>query len=59
VGYKGDFEILGVHAAALLEVGGPKPLWVTGTVRGRYSILGGLVKGDCSFKFSKGTECRL
>ena len=59
VGYKGDFEILGIHAAALLEVGGPKPLWVTGTVRGRYSILGGLVKGDCSFKFSKGTECRL
>ncbi len=59
VGYKGDFEILGIHAAALLEVGGPQPLWVTGTVRGRYSILGGLVKGDCSFKFSKGTECRL
>jgi hypothetical protein len=59
VGYRGDFEILGIHAAALLEVGGPSPLWVTGTVRGRYSILGGLVKGDCSFRFSKGTECRL
>lgn len=59
VGYKGDFEILGIHAAALLEVGGPAPLWVNGIVRGRYSILGGLVKGDCSFKFSKGTECRL
>ena len=59
VGYKGDFEILGIHAAALLEIGGPKPLWVNGTVAGRYSILGGLVKGNCSFKFSKGTECRL
>ncbi|HTO92984.1 MAG TPA: hypothetical protein VMM80_01390, partial [Bacteroidota bacterium] len=59
VGYKGDFEILGIHAAALLEAGGPNPLWVTGTVAGRYSILGGLVKGNCSFKFSKGTECRL
>lgn len=59
VGYKGDFEILGIHAAALLEVGGPRPLWVAGTVAGRYSILGGLVKGNCSFRFSKGTECRL
>jgi hypothetical protein len=59
VGYNGDFEVLGIHAAALLEAGGPNPLWVAGTVAGRYSILGGLVKGDCSFKFSKGTECRL
>jgi hypothetical protein len=59
VGYKGNFEILGISAAALLEAGGPNPLWVKGTVAGRYSILGGLVKGNCSFKFSKGTECRL
>jgi len=59
VGYNGDFEILGIHAAALLEAGGPSPLWFTGTVVGRYSILGGLVQGNCSFKFSKGTECRL
>jgi hypothetical protein len=59
VGYRGDFEILGIHAAALLEAGGPNPLWISGTVAGKYSILGGLVKGSCSFKFSKGTECRL
>lgn len=59
VGYRGDYEILGVHAAALLAAGGPNPLWVNGTVAGNYSILGGLVKGSCSFKFSKGTECTL
>jgi hypothetical protein len=32
---------------------------VQGTVGGRYSILGGLVSGHCSFNFSKGTVCRL
>lgn len=59
VGYKGNFEILGVSAAALLEAGGPNPLWVKGTIKGNYNILGGLVKGHCTFQFSKGTECRI
>ena len=59
VGYKGDYEILGITAAALLQAGGPNPLWVRGTVAGRYSILGGLVSGYCSFQFTKGTVCTL
>lgn len=59
VGVRGSFEILGISAAALLQAGGPNPLWVQGTVGGRYSILGGLVSGHCSFNFSKGTVCRL
>jgi hypothetical protein len=59
VGYRGSFEILGISAAALLEAGGPNPLWVQGTVGGRYSILGGLISGHCSFNFTKGTVCRL
>jgi hypothetical protein len=59
VGVRGSFEILGISAAALLEAGGPNPLWVQGTVGGRYSILGGLVSGHCSFNFAKGTVCRL
>lgn len=59
VGIRGSYEILGISAAALLEAGGPNPLWVQGTVGGRYSILGGLVSGHCSFNFTKGTVCRL
>ncbi len=59
VGIRGSFEILGLSAAALLEAGGPNPIWVSGTVGGRYSILGGLVSGHCSFSFTKGTVCRL
>ncbi|MBI4535672.1 MAG: hypothetical protein HY708_05290 [Ignavibacteriae bacterium] len=59
VGYRGNFEILGISAAALLEAGGPNPIWFKGTIAGRYNILGGLVSGYCSFQFSKGTECRL
>ncbi|MDH7515442.1 MAG: hypothetical protein QHI48_06195 [Bacteroidota bacterium] len=58
-GYRGNFEILGISAAMLLDAGAPNPLWVTGTVRGNYNILGGLVHGSCTFKFSKGTECRI
>jgi len=59
VGYRGNYEILRVSAAALLEAGGPNPLWIKGTIAGNYSILGGLVSGHCSFQFSKGTECRI
>jgi len=58
-GYKGEFQILGINAAMLLEAGAPNPLWAKGTVSGNYNILGGLVKGHCTFKFSKGTECRI
>jgi hypothetical protein len=58
-GYKGNFEILGISAAMLLEAGAANPLWAKGTVRGNYSILGGLVKGSCTYQFSKGTECRI
>ncbi len=59
VGYRGDFEILGISAAALLQAGGPNPLWVSGRVAGRYSILGGLVTGYCTFQFTKGSVCTL
>lgn len=58
-GYKGNYDIFSVSAAMLLEAGAPLPLWVKGTVYGRYNILGGLVKGSCTFPFSSGKECRL
>ncbi len=54
---KGRFEILGVQMAAYLQGGFPNPNWVQGAIAGRYSILGGAVKGNCHFEFSQGTPC--
>ncbi len=59
IGYRGDFKILYISGAALLQVGGPNPWWAKGTVTGQYNILGGLVKGSCNYSFSKGTICTL
>ncbi len=55
---EGDFEILGISAAAALQAGAPNPTWVAGAVGGHYSILGGLVHGRCRFEFKLGEECR-
>lgn len=57
--YSGKFEILKVGVAAILQAKGPNPFWMRGIVGGRYSILGGLVKGNCRFEFSIGEECKL
>lgn len=54
----GRFEILGLRAAAFLRAGLPNPTWLQGAVGGSYSILGGLVRGNCQFQFSIGEECR-
>jgi hypothetical protein len=54
---EGNFNILSLSGGALLEGAGPNPTWVKGMVEGNYSILGGAVHGDCSFKFSHGDQC--
>ena len=54
----GDFKILQMGAAALLEGGLPNPSWLQGTCGGYYNILGGMVKGNCQFDFKVGDECR-
>jgi hypothetical protein len=56
--YKGDYDILTIGAAALLQVKGPNPFWMKGTVGGNYRILGGLVKGSCKFEVTIGKECK-
>lgn len=53
----GEFEILGVQAAAALQAGLPNPTWMVGAVGGRYSILGGAISGQCRFEFKMGEEC--
>ncbi len=55
---EGDFEILGISAAAALQAGAPNPTWIVGAVGGHYSILGGLIEGRCHFEFKVGDECR-
>lgn len=54
----GEFKILELGAAALLQGGMPNPSWIMGTAGGYYSILGGMVKGTCQFEFKVGDECR-
>jgi len=56
--YKGDFDILSIGAAAVLQAKGPNPFWMKGTVGGYYRILGGLVKGRCQFEVTVGTDCK-
>ena len=54
-----SFSILDLSLAALMEGAGPNPLYFSGTVGGRFSVLGGLVKGNCSFGFEIGDKCIL
>ncbi|MBL7828045.1 MAG: hypothetical protein JNJ57_15550 [Saprospiraceae bacterium] len=53
----GEFEILSISFGGILTGGGPNPTWVVGTVGGKFSILGGLVEGYCSFRFEAGDKC--
>ncbi|AZQ65172.1 hypothetical protein EI427_23450 [Flammeovirga pectinis] len=55
----GKFEILDAAFAALLQFKGPNPIYAFGVVGGRFNILGGAVKGQCSFEFTLGEECKI
>ncbi|WP_157491675.1 hypothetical protein [Flammeovirga sp. SJP92] len=56
---KGKFAILDLGVAALLQFKGPNPMYCYGAVGGYYNILGGAVKGQCSFEFTIGEECKI
>ncbi|HEY9007689.1 MAG TPA: hypothetical protein VIM75_16230 [Ohtaekwangia sp.] len=55
--YKGNYEILSIGAAAILQAKGPNPFWMRGIVGGKYRILHGLIKGSCKFEVTLGKEC--
>ena len=55
----GEFEILSIGAAAILQAKLPNPFWARGAVGGRYSILGGLVEGQCNFQVTMGEACQM
>ena len=52
-------EILQIGAAAVLQMKLPNPFWAQGSVGGRYSLMGGLVKGECKFKMTIGENCTI
>lgn len=56
---RGNFDILSIGAAAILQAKGPNPFWMRGIVGGQYRILGGLVKGKCKFEMTIGKDCRI
>lgn len=55
----GNYEILSLNTAAMLEAGLPNPTWIKGAIGGNYRILGGAVKGYCNYRFSMGDECQM
>ncbi|NMM50485.1 hypothetical protein [Marinigracilibium pacificum] len=57
--FKGEFEILRIGAAVVLQARLPNPVWMQGVVGGEFSILGGLVKGNCRFKVEVGERCEI
>lgn len=52
-------EILSLGVAVVLQSKMPNPFWMRGIVGGRYSIMGGLIKGHCKFKLTIGEECEI
>lgn len=58
-GKKKSVEILSLGAAAILQAQLPNPIWMQGTVGGYFSVLGGLVKGNCQFQVTLGQKCEI
>jgi hypothetical protein len=54
---KKNVSIFNGAAGVLLQAGLPNPAWFRGNVVGRYSALGGLVKGNFNLKLALGNEC--
>jgi hypothetical protein len=51
--------ILEIGAAVLAQAMLPNPTWIHGMVGGKYSVLGGLVKGNCKFEVTIGKKCEI
>lgn len=52
------FNLASVKIGAYLQGGFPGPSWVSGSVAGKYNVLGGLIKGSFTANFSQGTQCK-
>jgi hypothetical protein len=58
-GKKRGFSIAKLSAAVLLQAKLPNPSWFRGMVGVKYSVLGGLVKGNANIKVELGTQCEI
>ena len=56
---EGNFDILNIGAAAVLQAKLPNPVYMQGMVGGEFSLLGGLVSGTCKFKVTIGEACEI
>jgi hypothetical protein len=56
---KKSFDVISLGLAALLQANLPNPAWMRGMLAGKYSVLGGLVKGKFNLKFEIGEQCEL
>ena len=54
-----EYEIIDLGMAAVLQAKLPNPFWMRGIVGGYYSLLGGMIKGDCKFEVTIGEECEI
>ncbi len=55
--YSGTVNIASLEAGAALQAKLPNPSWMMGFIYGRYSVLGGRIKGKFSFKVEMGEKC--
>lgn len=55
--YSGRVKIAELEAGAALQARLPNPTWMMGFLYGRYSVLGGRVKGSFKFKVEVGDQC--
>ena len=53
------FTIMDAGFAAVLGAQLPNPTYLTGAVEAHFSVLGGLVRGNCHFEFDYGKQCKL
>jgi hypothetical protein len=56
---KKKVEILSLGVAAILQAKLPNPMWMHGAVGGYFSVMGGVVKGNCKFEFTIGNDCKI
>jgi hypothetical protein len=54
-----NFNIMDAGLAALLQAQLPNPSWFSGQFAGRFSVLGGLVKGNFKISFTIGNQCEI
>lgn len=55
--YEGTINIFDFYIAAAIRAELPNPNWMLARVKGKYSVLNGLVEGSVNFKFEIGERC--